>query len=60
MSFELLLAGFIMAVGLAIAGTGSYFYQWVIGQQAMLRFAGKTWPSVLPREPRRPAKKTCP
>ena len=40
MSFELLLAGFIMVVGLAIAGTGTHFYQWVIGQQAMLRFDG--------------------
>ena len=43
MSFELLLAGFIMAVGLAIAGTGTYFYQWIIGQQAMLRYDGRTW-----------------
>jgi hypothetical protein len=42
MSFELLLAGFIMVVGLAMAGTGTYFYQWVIGQPAMLRFDGKT------------------
>ena len=42
MMFELLLAGFIMAVGLAIAGTGTYFYQWAIGQQAMLRYDGKT------------------
>jgi hypothetical protein len=40
--FELIVAGFIMAVGLAIAGTGTYFYQWVIGQQAMLRYDGKT------------------
>ncbi len=43
MMFELLLAGFIMAVGLTIAGTGTYFYQWVIGQQAMLRYDGKTF-----------------
>ena len=42
MMFELMLAGFIMAVGLAIAGTGTYLYQWTIGQQAMLRFDGKT------------------
>ena len=42
MMFELMLAGFIMAVGLAIAGAGTYFYQWTIGQQAMLRFDGKT------------------
>ncbi|MEP7240115.1 MAG: hypothetical protein ABI697_04445 [Devosia sp.] len=43
MAFELLLAGFIMAVGLAMAGTGTYFYQWMIGQDAMLRFDGKTF-----------------
>ena len=43
MVFELLLAGFIMAVGLAMAGTGTYFYQWLNGQQAMLRYDGKTW-----------------
>ena len=42
MMFELMLAGFIMAVGLAIAGAGTYFYQWVIGQQAILRYDGKT------------------
>ena len=47
MMFELLLAGFIMAVGLAIAGTGTYFYQWVIGQQAMLRYDGKTFVHTL-------------
>lgn len=43
MAFEVLLAGFIMAVGLAMAGTGTYFYQWVIGQPAMLRYDGKTF-----------------
>lgn len=37
---ELLLAGFIMAVGLAIAGTGTYLYQWLARQQAMLRYDG--------------------
>jgi hypothetical protein len=41
--FELLLAGFIMAVGLAIAGTGTYFYQWTIGRPAALRYDGKTF-----------------
>jgi hypothetical protein len=44
---ELLLAGFIMAVGLSIAGAGTYFYQWVIGQQAMLRYDGKTFLHML-------------
>lgn len=43
MMFELMLAGFIMAVGLAIAGTGTYFYQWRIGETAMLRYDGKTF-----------------
>ena len=43
MAFELLLAAFIMAVGLAMAGAGTYFYQWLAGEQAMLRFDGKTW-----------------
>ena len=43
MAFELLLAGFIMAVGLAMAGTGTYFYQWAIGQPAMLRYDGRTF-----------------
>ena len=43
MMFELMLAGFIMAVGLAIAGSGTHFYQWRFGQQAMLRYDGKTY-----------------
>jgi hypothetical protein len=43
MVFELMLAGFIMAVGLAIAGSGTYFYQWLIGEQAMLRYDGRTF-----------------
>ena len=39
---ELLLAGFIMLVGVAIAGTGTYAYQWAWRQPAMLRFDGRT------------------
>jgi hypothetical protein len=39
---ELLLAGFIMAVGVAIAGAGTYLYQWVFAQPAMLRYDGRT------------------
>lgn len=39
---ELLLAGLIMAVGLAIAGVGTYLYQWVSKSQAVLRYDGKT------------------
>ena len=43
MAFELLLAAFIMGVGLAMAGAGTYFYQWLAGEPAMLRYDGKTW-----------------
>jgi hypothetical protein len=43
MAFELMLAAFIMAVGLAMAGSGTYFYQWLAGQDAMLRYDGKTY-----------------
>jgi hypothetical protein len=43
MMFELVLAAFIMGVGFAIAGAGTYFYQWLAGQPAMLRYDGKTW-----------------
>ena len=35
---ELLLAGLIMAVGLAIAGVGTYLYQWLANTQAALRW----------------------
>ncbi|RYE47967.1 MAG: hypothetical protein EOP24_09045 [Hyphomicrobiales bacterium] len=40
---ELLLAGLIMAVGLAIAGVGTYLYQWLAKTQAELRYDGKTF-----------------
>ncbi len=43
MAFELMVAAFVMAVGLATAGAGTYCYQWLAGQQAMLRYDGKTW-----------------
>jgi hypothetical protein len=43
MSFELLLAGYIMAVGLAISGASTYLYQWAFKTQAILRFDGKTF-----------------
>src|SRR5690606_16644637 len=39
---ELLLAGFITAVGLPVAGAGTYFYQWLTREQAMLRYDGRT------------------
>jgi len=31
-----------MMFELLLAGAGTYFYQWTIGQQAMLRYDGKT------------------
>lgn len=40
---ELLLAGLIMAVGLSIAGVGTYLYQWLANTQAALRYDGKTF-----------------
>jgi len=43
MAFELVLAAFIMLVGFSVAATGTYFYQWLAGQQAILRYDGKTW-----------------
>lgn len=39
---ELLLAGFIMAVGVSIAGAGTHLYQWAFGQSAALRYDGRT------------------
>jgi hypothetical protein len=39
---ELLLACFIMAVGLSIAGAGTHLYQWRHKEQALLRYDGKT------------------
>jgi hypothetical protein len=39
---EFMLAGFIMAVGLAVAGAGTHLYQMTVRQPAMLRFDGKT------------------
>jgi hypothetical protein len=39
---ELLLAGFITAVGLSVAGAGTYFYQWLVREQATLRYDGRT------------------
>jgi len=39
---ELVLAAFLMAVGLAISGAGTHLYQWLSKQQAALRYDGKT------------------
>ncbi|WDR03686.1 hypothetical protein PSQ19_06375 [Devosia algicola] len=40
---ELLLAAFIMGVGLCIAGAGTHLYQWLSRQQALLRYDGETF-----------------
>jgi hypothetical protein len=42
MSRELLLAAFIMGVGLSVAGTGTYLYQWLTREEATLRMDGST------------------
>ncbi len=39
---ELVLAGFIMSVGICVAGMGTYLYQWLTKEQAMLRYDGKS------------------
>jgi hypothetical protein len=43
MTRELVLAGFIMAVGLCMAGMGTHLYQAIFKQDAMLRYDGKTY-----------------
>lgn len=44
---EVLLAAFIMGVGLCVAGASTHLYQWVARQQAMLRYDGKTFLSSM-------------
>ena len=39
---ELLLAAFIIGVGLCVAGAGTHLYQWRLRTQAMLRYDGAT------------------
>ena len=41
--FQFFVAGFVMAVGLAIAGAGTHLYQGMLKEQAILRFDGKTY-----------------
>jgi hypothetical protein len=47
MTKELLLAAFLIGVGLCIAGAGTHLYQWLARQQAMLRYDGKTFVSSM-------------
>ncbi len=41
--FQFMVAGFVMAVGLCLAGAGTHLYQGFAKQQAMLRYDGKTY-----------------
>ena len=41
--FQFMVAGFVMAVGLCVAGAGTHLYQGVARQEAMLRFDGKNY-----------------
>jgi len=42
MTRELLLAAFIIGVGLCVAGAATHLYQWIARQKALLRFDGPT------------------
>jgi hypothetical protein len=43
MSRELVLAAFLIAVGLCMAGAGTHLYQALARQQAALRYDGRTY-----------------
>ncbi|WP_224702767.1 DUF6949 family protein [Devosia aquimaris] len=43
MTTELLLAAFLIGVGLCIAGAATHLYQWRAGQPAVLRYDGETF-----------------
>jgi hypothetical protein len=45
--FQFAVAGFIMAVGLCVAGSATHLYQGVFKQQAMLRYDGTTYVASL-------------
>jgi hypothetical protein len=47
MQNELVLAAFIMAVGLTVSAASTYLYQGVARQPAMLRYDGKTYLGTL-------------
>lgn len=40
MAFEFILSLFIMAIGISVAGAGTYMYQGITGQIAALRYDG--------------------
>jgi hypothetical protein len=41
--FQFVVAAFVMGVGLCIAGAATHLYQGFSGQQAMLRYDGRTY-----------------
>lgn len=43
MSIEFFIALYIVAVGLAVSGVGTYLYQLIFKQEAMLRFDGASY-----------------
>ncbi len=43
MTKELLLAAYLIGVGLCMAGAGTHLYQWLAKQPAMLRYDGQTF-----------------
>lgn len=43
MTRELVLAAFIMGVGLCVSGMATHLYQWLARQPAMLRMDGSTY-----------------
>jgi hypothetical protein len=47
MSTELVLAAFLICVGLCTAGAGTHLYQMVYRQPAMLRYDGRTYLGTL-------------
>ena len=47
MTKELLLAAFLIGVGLCLAGAGTHLYQAMVKQQAMLRYDGKSFVSSM-------------
>lgn len=44
---QFMVAGFVMAVGLCVAGAGTHLYQGLFNEQAMLRYDGKNYAGTL-------------
>jgi hypothetical protein len=47
MTWELLLAAYLIGVGLCIAGAGTHLYQWLARQKAMLRYDGQSFAAAM-------------